>query len=137
MTEANIQTLFGRYLQENWNTTNVFELKLEKGASFRFDRLAVHQRKGLLDAEDNGLYHKISDSPIFAQSMTRFTHPKPFDCIYIKSPAYVAICFYKPRKYKKLLLVPIKKFITLEANSKKKSATLLELSPISEMIIEL
>lgn len=137
MTEANIQTLFGRYLQENWNTTNVFELKLEKGASFRFDRLAEHQRKGLLDAEDNGLYHKISDSPIFSGNMTRFTHPKPFDCIYIKSPAYVAICFYKPRKYKNLLLVPIKKFLTLEANSKKKSATLLELSPIAEMIIEL
>ena len=137
MVEANIQTLFGKYLKENWVGSAVFELKLEKGKSFSFAGLKQHQREALLTAEGQGIYHKIADSPIFAGQKTRFTQPKPFDCVFINSPAYVSICFYKPREYKKLLLIPIKDFLEFESQHERKSARLNELEEIAESIIEL
>lgn len=139
MKEANIQTLFGKYLKENWQGSAVFELKLEKGTAFAFNRLAEHQVEALLTVQDQGLYHKISDSlPVFGGNKhMRFTSKKPFDCLYINSPAYVAICFYKPRKYKKLLLIPINDFLAFRERHSRKSARLNELSEIAEQIIEL
>jgi hypothetical protein len=139
MKEANIQSLFGKWLKEHWSQSAVFELKLEKGKAFRLDRLAQHQREGLLEAKNGGIYHKISDSlPIFGGNKhMRFTSKKPFDCLYINSPAYVAICFYMPRKYKKLLLIPIQDFLLFEGNHERKSARLEELMEITEQLIEL
>lgn len=122
MKEANFQTKFGKWLKENWNSTAVFELKLEKGKSFAFDKLKEHQIKALRSASEKGLYHKINDLPVYNNSKTRFANPKPFDCFYIQSEyAYLVIGFYTPRKKIETLFIDIEDFIKARSSTTKKS----------------
>lgn len=49
MTEKNLQSIFGAYIRENFpQVTTVWELKLEKGTSIAFNRVAQHQIDGLM-----------------------------------------------------------------------------------------
>ena len=98
MKEHNLQSKFGVWLKIN-KMEGVFELKLEKGKSFAFNKVKDHQVKALSEAKHYGLYHKINDLPVYAGSMTKFANPKPFDCLFIKQPAYIVIGFYKPRRF--------------------------------------
>ena len=138
MKESNIQTLFGKYLKANPSKeTIVYELKLCKGTALPFDAVKAHQIKGLIEA-GTGLYHKISDSPIFAGNKTRFTKPKPFDCLFIAGAVgYVAICFYKPRKPKKLYLINIYSFVLKRDAINKKSITEEMADEIADKVIVL
>lgn len=130
-----MQTMFGKYLQENPpEKSGVYELKISKGNSLPFDSVKEHQIKGLMEAE-KGLFHKISDSPIFAGSKMRFTKPKPFDCLFIFATSYVVILFYKPRKPKNVYLIKIRKFITEKENSNRKSLTEERVREIADEII--
>ena len=90
-----------------------------------FSSVKEHQEAALLAASgDKGLYHKISDSPIFAGMKTRFTAAKPFDCFFIRNtPAYVAICYYVPRKPKEVLLIDIETYLKVKEESPRKSLT--------------
>ena len=102
MKEKDIQRLFSRK-----NTRNgVFELKLTKGKSIRFDALADHQEVALIGASSSvGCSHKISDFSL---------EQKPFDCFRIADyPAYVVVCFYVPRKLKRIYYVEIGEWIEL------------------------
>jgi len=122
-------------LQENPpEKSEVYELKISKGNSLPFNAVKEHQIKGLLEAE-KGLFHKISDSPIFHGNRMRFTKPKPFDCLFIFAISYVAILFYKPRKPKNIYLIKIKTFITEKENSNRKSLTELRAKKIADKII--
>ena len=122
--EKNFQTEF----KTQNKIFGIFELKLCKGTSLAFSVVADHQKKALLDissgGDSNGLYHKISDSPIFAGHKTRFTKPKPFDCFnLIGIDAYVVIMFYTLRKKKNVYYIFIDDFIDLEKEADRKSIT--------------
>lgn len=131
-----MQVLFNKYLKTNPpNRATAYELKICKGNSLSFNAVKEHQRQGLLDAK-KGLYHKISDSPIFAGNMTRFTNPKPFDCLYLKDAiGYVVILFYKPRKPKVTYMINIYSFLDEEKKSERKSLTEEKAKEIADEII--
>jgi len=116
MKEKNFQTEF----KEKNKIHGVFELKLCKGTSIAFSSVAKHQREALLQARGEGLYHKIADSPV-SWGNRRFTAKKPFDCFFIKVPAYVVIMFYTPRKKKDVYYIPIERFLVTEKRVARKS----------------
>lgn len=105
-----MQSKFGVWLK-TFQMEGVFELKLEKGKSFAFNKVKDHQVKALSEAKHYGLYHKINDLPVYAGSKTKFANPKPFDCLFIKQPAYIVIGFYKPRKKIETYIIDIDRFI--------------------------
>jgi len=131
-----MQSFFGKYLKENPPAeTEVYELKICKGTSLPFDAVKEHQVKGLLKAK-TGLYHKITDFPIFAGSKARFNRPKPFDCIaFNQVNGYVVVWFYKPRQKKIYYKIPIEKFLILKEQSTRKSFTEEMIQDISEQIV--
>ena len=120
MKEKYFQTEFGKRNRVH----GVFELKFCKGKSFPFKSVAEHQVKALLAASKNGLYHKITDQPVFAESKVRFTRPKPFDCFFLKkTDAYVVIMFWVPRKKKNVYYIEIDSFIKMREKADRKSIT--------------
>lgn len=137
MTEKDIQTRFGKWLSENWHSSAGFELKLVKGKSFPFDAVKDHQVEALLKVKHDGLYHKISDSPIFSGQKTRYTYPKPFDCLVLSGHAYLVICFYVPRQRKTCYAVDIDDFVSFRNLSPRKSVTEQELTDIASLELEL
>ena len=122
MKESNFQSEFSKR-----NTlAGVFELKLCKGTSLPFSSVAEHQEEALLAASwgGKGLFHKISDSPIFSGHKTRFTRPKPFDCFFIREcPAYIVIMWWVPRKKKRAYYINIHEWMALKENTGRKSIT--------------
>ena len=128
MKEANIQTAFGRYLQSSYNIFRnksvAFEIKLINlhkkqklvlnSSNSNSNTVKNHQIEGLLLAK-KGLYHKISDSPIFSNNKSRFTWKKPFDCVFLSvNESYIGIAFYIPKKLNNLYLVAIDDFLKLK-----------------------
>jgi len=127
MKEKDMQRAFGKWLQKEgskyFTKTSVFELKIEKTHRMLFDKVKKHQICGLASVQ-SGLYHKISDSPIFQGQKTRFTAPKPFDCLFLKDcDAYVVVLFYVPRKPKIIILLSLDDFLTFKKLHNKKSFT--------------
>ena len=107
MKEKNFQTKFKHWIKNNQSKfvkSTAFELKIEKGKSLRFDRVAKHQRRALFNSKHKYLYWKLPDSN-FLQ--------KPYDCVVMtNAPAYVVVWFYKPRQSKFMLWIDIDTFIT-------------------------
>jgi len=102
----------------------VFEIKFTKGKSIPFKALAEHQEKALLAVAGNGLYHKITDQPIFKDSKVRFTKPKPFDCFYLsQTMAYVVVVFWISRKKKNVFYIKIEDWIEMRSRANRKSMT--------------
>jgi len=128
MKESNFQTIWHNYLVHNpLPQPEVHELKLVKRNVFVFDAVKDHQILGLKCAE-TGLFHKISDSPIYAGMKSRFTAQKPFDCLWLTGiKGFVIICFYEPRKYKKVFKIGIDQFLKIKENHPRKSIRLSEL----------
>lgn len=130
MKEAHFQTLWHKYLVDHQpESPEVYELKICKTSRFSFAAVKEHQLKGLKDAE-SGLFHKISDSPIFGGMKTRFTAKKPFDCLWIKATGYVCVLFYVPRKTKVVVKMSLYAFNFLQQimlSQGKKSISLEEL----------
>jgi len=127
MNEAGITPYVKRYVEKTGSAnTECYEIKLvnlEKSKSFAFNRVAEHQIKGLLDSLE-GFWYKIVDSA----AINGFSAKKPFDSIWIKAKAsYVVVVFYSPRKFKKALFVPIKRFVEIEKHWEKKSIKMEEL----------
>ena len=138
MVEKNLQTIFSAWVLANKNKipkSTGWELKLEKGTSFAFGRVVDHQIEKLLEAKYAGMYHKISDAPIFPGMKTRFTKPKPMDCLLLKGgDAYVVLCFYKPRQKKETLWIDIDKFLKAKADGPRKSIREAEARLIADRI---
>lgn len=124
MTESQMQTFFRDYLKENPpEKSEVYELKICKTNAIEFERVKEHQIKALISA-GSGLFHKITDPPMFYGSQTRFNAPRPFDCFYIKDvKGYVVVWYYKPRQKKVFYKIPIDAFIKLKDNATRKSMT--------------
>lgn len=124
--ESQAQTFLGNEILNTWDKTAAFELKLvklHKRKSLPHSDVKPHQVEGLLKAKHEGLFHKISDAPIFPGQRTRFTKPKPFDCLVVKGDAYVVICFYEPRKTKEFVAIDIDDWVREVAESPRKSIT--------------
>jgi penicillin-binding protein-related factor A (putative recombinase) len=134
MKEAQIQSSLAKV----HTLTGCFELKLCKEKSIRFDAVKPHQEEALLKVKHKGLYHKISDFPMFKGSNMRFNHVKPFDFFYLKDvPAYVVICFYVPRKTKTVYYIDIDDWVFAKDMSEKKSITQQEIEQICSHVLEL
>lgn len=114
-----------------------FEMKLCKSNCIPFKAVKDWQIEGLLKISSaNGLYHKISDQPIFAGMKTSITYHKPFDCFNLCNiPAYVVICFWKPRELKEFHYIHIKDFIAEKSESKRKSLTYQRSKEISSLVL--
>lgn len=121
MKEKDFQVQFSKK-----NTlTGCFELKFCKGTALPFSALAEHQEQSLLDVSSTkGLFHKISDQPIFTASKTRFTKPKPFDCFFLREEkAYVVVMFWVPREKKVVYFIRIQDWIRARNEVGRKSLT--------------
>jgi len=127
MVEKNLQSIFSAWVRANRDKidkSTVWELKMEKGNAFAFDRLADHQIEALLNAKGMGMYHKISDVPVSWGGQMRFTHSKPCDCMLIKgADAFVVLCFYKLRQKKETLWIDVERFLKVKNESPRKSIT--------------
>lgn len=127
MVESAAQSLFKTWIEKNHDPkiNAVWELKLEKGISFAFSRVAVHQIDGLQSAKHKGLYYKPSDMPqsFYGGKGFRFVKPKPFDCMFIRGDAYVVIVFYEPRKKKRMYWIDVDRFVEERDTSTRKSLT--------------
>jgi len=120
MKEKDFQTEFSKR-----NTVEgCFELKLCKGTSLPLDALKDHQKEALLAVSGKGLFHKITDQPIFKGSKVRFTKPKPFDCFYLKDVVgYVVVMFWVPRKKKTVYYINIGEWTMMVDYAGRKSLT--------------
>jgi len=118
MREREFQTEFGRRnLVEG-----CFELKLCKGTSLPFDALKDHQKEALLATSGKGLFHKITDQPVFKGSKVRFTRPKPFDCFFLtNTDSYVVVMFWIPRKKKNVYYISIETWVYMVEAAGRKS----------------
>ena len=116
MKEKDFQSKFGKWIKEHKEALDiipaVYELKIEKGVSFAFDKVKEHQIKALLEAKHIGLYHKIADQTIGKGGKFGMTLKKPFDCFYVKGiKSFVVIGFYTPRQKIEAVFMDIDKFI--------------------------
>ena len=138
MKEKDMQVIFRNILTDNPpNKTAVYELKLCKSRALPFNAVKVHQVEGLLNAKLGNLFHKISDSPIFAGAKSRFTKPKPFDCFSLyHAGAYIVILYYKPRQPKEFILIDIEAYIQEAERSTRKRLTEERAREIAEEIIK-
>lgn len=129
MKESQIQTILSKHLSKQWGAgTAAIELKLCKKNSVPFNAVQPHQVRALQLAKKK-LVYKIGDTG-GAQ--------KPFDCfILMKAKAYVAICWYRPRKMKYVTMIDIDVFATEEKKSDRKSITMERAKELAEHVFML
>jgi hypothetical protein len=133
LKEKDIQTLFSKVVEKDRNVA--YELKIEKGRSMPFSRVAEHQIDALTRVKYKGLFHKISDTPHVQGSFRSYV--KPFDCFTLKGEAYIAICFYEKWKTKEVILIDIDCFINETKISDRKSLTKDRAIDISTKVIKI
>lgn len=114
MKEKDFQSKFNIWLKHNPSYYGAFELKLTHDPSLPFSAVSAHQVRNLDNAKNSHLIYKIADEG-FGQ--------KPFDCFKLqKSPAYIAIMFYR-RGQKTFYLIDIDVWIDHVLGSERKSIT--------------
>lgn len=118
MTERELTTRFSKFLREHpRDESETYEFKMVKGHRFAINTVKPHQVEGL-QRSLIGMWHKISDSPIFKGMNSKFTSQKPFDAFFIIAKrAYVVPIFYCARHYKKAYLIRIEKFLQMKQKS--------------------
>jgi len=128
MKEKDFQVLFSKWIEKNkhiFKKSTAFELKIInqiKGKrSLPYTNIKKHQVEALLKVKKEGVYHKISDSPIFQGMKSRFTTQKPFDCFILKGNAYFVLLYYRPRQPKLMHFIEINTFIQYVDKTKKSS----------------
>lgn len=119
MKEKDFQSLFSAWVKNNkkyiistYGKAIVWELKISKSRSIRFDDVKPHQVEALLEAKGEGTYHKINDMPFIPGSdKMRFTNKKPFDCFFIGGGfGFVVVWFYQKgqrKKEREMILIDI------------------------------
>ena len=135
MNEKNMQSLWTSYIRENPpEKTTVYELKIVKGTSMPFDRVAPHQVANLIGCRTSeGHYHKIPDM----SAKNGFSGQKPWDCQFIvRSKAYLVLWFYKERQKKIFYLVDIFEFQRIKGVLQRKSVTEDIIKTIAEEAIQ-
>lgn len=128
MNEASVTVKWKHFLQKHPpKNTETYELKfvdLSKKKYFSFDQVKDHQYLGLMTSLE-GLWHKIADTV----SSNGGSRKKPFDGIWIKAyEASVVVVFYKKKVFTKAIKIPVKNFIRIKNEWKKKSITMDQLA---------
>lgn len=104
MKEKDFQVLFSAWAKNNkikiveqFGKAGLFELKISKERSIRFDDVKPHQIEALTEAKTIGCYHKINDMPFIKDNPKyRFTNKKPADCFFCADGfGFVVVFFYK------------------------------------------
>ena len=146
--EKDFQRIFSRWvkaspltIRENFGQNCVFELKLAKTKSIRFDVVAEHQIKALMGANgrDVPCYHKINDMPFIKDNpRSRFTNSKPFDCFFLSQvPAKVVVFFYKAgqrRSEREMIVIDVIDWKSKSERSSKMSMTEMEAREIGRVV---
>lgn len=139
MKEKDFQREFGHWIADNKPArTAIFELKISKGPSIRFDAVREIQKEKLTEATEDGTYHKINDMPVtFGGDKMRFTNPKPFDCFFIRtSQAFVVVWFYvrgQRKGQRKMIWVKIADWLNLEKQWPRKSIREKDLEKVGQI----
>jgi penicillin-binding protein-related factor A (putative recombinase) len=118
MKEKDFQVLFSKWISDKkhmFGHSTAFELKIinqtDGKRSLYYANIKPHQVEELLRVKTEGVYHKISDSPIFPGMKSRFTTQKPFDCFLLKGNAYFVLLYYRPRQPKLMHFIEIDAFV--------------------------
>lgn len=122
--EKDFQSKFKVWLDLNPPAVSTgYELKVSKGNSLAYDRVARHQVKKLREVKGRGMYHKIADAPFGHSEGFRFHKPKPFDCLFLKGEAYVVVLFYQKGRAKQMFFIDVDDWIKEMQHSSRKSIT--------------
>lgn len=115
MKESQLTVLFKHHIESKKpSETFVYELKMVKAGCFNPKMVADHQIAGLQCAK-NGLWHKLADM----SAINGFGARKPFDVVWIVAKeAYVVPVFYRARKFKTAVLIPIDDFLKIKEAGK-------------------
>ena len=118
MTERDFQSLFRTWAKENILFSAAFELKcvdLDKKKSISFvSDFQPQQIPSLKKAKESCIYHKLSDLVPGA---------KPFDVMQIcNSPAFVVILFYQKRIKKRMYMIDVDDWVTMQKTCGRQSA---------------
>ena len=136
MKEKDFQRDFGKWITGIMDNTaslasSVFELKICKGSSIRFDAVREHQVDALNKAKHGSLYHKLTDMPHFKGMTTRFDSKKPFDCfIMCKVNAWIVIWKYvrgTRKGQREMVFIDIDDWMEIRRQRTKKSIKIEEL----------
>jgi len=149
--EKDFQRIFSRWVKNNAKYVGdnfggiggncVFELKMAKTKSIRFDVVAEHQMQALMGANGRDIpcYHKINDMPFIKDNpRSRFTNPKPFDCFFLSDvSAKVVVFFYKAgqkRAEREMIVIDVYDWLNKAEMSSKKSMTEMEAREIGRAV---
>lgn len=116
MNEAEITTELGKI--RHMMPLGGIEVKVMKGTSIAFDRVAPHQVAALRQiTSTQGLYYKIPDA------MHGTGVRRPFDIIHVSEFAgWVLIVYYVPRAPRRMFFFSVEKWVDLAESSTRKSA---------------
>ena len=97
--EASFQSDYNKWKAHNYKVSCPEELKICKnGDRFNLNKIEKHQISNLYNAKHAFIQHKIPD----------LGNQNPFDSFsYYKSPAWIVIMWYEPRKEKKFYMIDI------------------------------
>lgn len=130
MKESQIITEFRAFLTKNPNHpmnfyTYVAEFKIAKEKRFNLNRIKAHQIEGLYAAQMKGFSYKIPDEGLQDQKFRSKRKKNPFDFIHtcLGCSAFVAVCFYKPRKLKRIFFFTLEDLFKMKKELKFKSFT--------------
>lgn len=131
-TESSFQTEFGRWVTKpeqlaHFGTSN-FELKcLKKKSVNPGNDFKDHQLPELYFSKHGHVFHKISD-----QSFDK----KPWDCsLWVRTPGYVVLLFYIPRKPRRFHVIDIDDFNELIEKSETNYIKETEIEKVSQVFV--
>ena len=118
MNEKQFQSIFTKWVRENYQHTAAFELKvvnLDKKKSLSFSSFQEQQIPSLFQAKHGCVYKKLSDMD---------PSQKPFDAMQIcESLAFVVVLFYKKRTKKIMYWVDVDDWKQMVQECGRSSAT--------------
>lgn len=144
MKESIIISEFRQFLSKNPKHplnfyTFVAEFKICKTNRFNFNGIKSHQIEGLYSAQLKGFSYKIPDEGLQNIEFRARRKKNPFDFIHtcVGCSAYVAVCFYQPRKLKRLFFFTLEQLFQMKAENKYKSFTIQDAEKYCETYIDL
>ena len=127
MREKDIQSLFTKWVRQNYKESAAWELKVcKQGRALAYTAFQPQQIPSLLKAKHECIYKKLSDMD---------PSLKPFDALQIcRSKAYVVVVWYKPYCLKEAVWLDIDAFVHEQETSQRKSLTQERARQIAEKV---
>jgi len=116
--EKDFQTEFGKWvIKTDPKRTEIYELKLVRSGNFRIQawiKTQPHQARGLMEAKNDGCFHKISDE---SRGL------KPWDCQWIRDEVAVLVIYFN--KEEQFIMIDIEDALRLTKTNKTASFEIL------------